>query len=199
MKDKLKALSFDDDTIEKVEAILRDEIKDKYIPKARFDEINDAKKRFEEVVGERDAQLEELRNTVGNEEKLKKRIEELQADNQKAKDEFDATLKAMKRDSYVNNTLLEAGLIDTKYIPGISAYLPINELDIDSVTSVEEFKQKLDDVKTTIAPGWFKSNEPLPTELNGLKVNDPTTKVAPGDEFVDKTSYEYMLAQALKQ
>ena len=130
---------------------------------------------------------------------MKKRIEELQADNQKAKDEFDATLKAMKRDSYVNNTLLEAGLIDTKYIPGISAYLPINELDIDSVTSVEEFKQKLDDVKTTIAPGWFKSNEPLPTELNGLKVNDPTTKVAPGDEFVDKTSYEYMLAQALKQ
>ena len=197
MKTKLKELFDDQEMIDKVETILKDEIKDKYIPKTRFDELNEQKKKFEELVAERDSQLETLKSATGNEDKLKKQIEDLQAANQKAKEEYDASIKAMKRDDYVKTALIEAGLLDTKYIPGVSAYLPISDLDPDNVGSVDAFKGKLAEVKT-IAPAWFKSDVPPTKEIGGLKINDPINKVPPGDESADKDSYEYILAQTIK-
>lgn len=192
MKEKLKALSLEQDMIDKVEAILKEYIKDAYIPKSRFDEVNDAKKKFEENIAERDKQLEELKKSTGNEDALKKQIEKLQADNQKAKAEYDAKVKAMKRDDFVKTTLLEEGLLDAKYIPGVSAYLPINDLDIENTTSVELFKSKIAEAKT-IASAWFKSDEAPTKELNGLKINDPNNKAALNTNKYPEGSYKAML------
>lgn len=194
MRDKLKELFDDPEMIDKVETILKEELKDKYIPKSRFDEVNDAKKKFEEDVASRDAQLEALKNASGDVDKLKKQIEALQADNQKAKEEYNANLKAMRRDDFVKTSLMEAGLLDAKYIPGVSAYLPIAELDVDSVASVDAFKTKIAEAKT-IASAWFKSDEPPTKEIGGLKINDPTNKVPAGTKVLDKDSYEYFLSQ----
>lgn len=197
MKEKLKALSLEQDMIDQVDAILKEYIKDAYIPKSRFDEVNEAKKKFEDTVAERDKQLEQLKESSGNVDALKKQIENLQAENLKAKAEYDAKVKVMKRDEFVKNTLLEEGLLDAKYIPGVSAYLPIADLDIESTTSVEAFKTKLAEAKT-ITASWFKSDIPPTKELGGLKINDPDNKAAPGNENVDKDSYAYILEQTLK-
>lgn len=192
MKQKLMELGIDEAIVGKIENILKDEITDKYIPKSRFDEVNDAKKKAEADVASRDAQLEELKNATGDVDKLKKQIENLQADNQKAKEEYDAKLKAIRRDDFVKTTLREAGLLDDKYIPGVSAYLSIDKLDIDSVASVDAFKAELAEAKT-ITSSWFKSNEPPTKEINGFKINDPDNKIDPGSGTVDKDSYEYYL------
>lgn len=197
MKQRLKELSLEQDMIDKIEAILKEHIKDTYIPKTRFDEINDAKKKFESDLAERDEQLEQLKKSTGNEDALKKQIEKLQAENLKAKAEYEAQVKTMKRDEFVKNTLMEAGLLDAKYIPGVSAYLPINELDIENITSVEKFNAELTKAKT-IASSWFKSEAAPTTEINGLPVNDPNNKANPGNESVNKDSYEYILEQILK-
>ena len=198
MKAKLKEqLSLEQDVIDKIEAILKDEIKDKYIPKTRFDEVNAAKKKFEDDLADRDKQLDQLKASTGDLDALKKQIESLQADNKKAKAEYEAQVKAMKRDDFVKTTLMEAGLLDAKYIPGVSAYLPINELDIENLASVESFKTKLAEAKT-ITSAWFKSDAPPTTEINGLTVSDPNNKVSPTDANVDKNSYEYILSQTLK-
>ena len=194
MKDKLSALGLDGDMIDKVTEILKSEISDKYVPLSRFNEINDAKKKAEEDVASRDAQLETLKNANGDMDKLKKQIEDLQADNLKAKQEYEAQLKTMRRDDFIKNTLMDAGLLDAKYIPGVSAYLPINELDIDSVASVDAFKTKLAEAKT-IASAWFKTDTPPSKELGGLKLDDPTTKTPPGAEKYAKDSYEAILAK----
>ena len=194
MKDKLSALGLDGDMIDKVTEILKSEISDKYVPLSRFNEINDAKKKAEEDVASRDAQLETLKNASGDMDKLKKQIEDLQADNLKAKQEYDAKLKIMRRDDFVKTTLMDAGLLDAKYIPGVSAYLPINDLDIDSVASVDAFKTKLAEAKT-IASAWFKTDTPPSKELGGLKLDDPTTKTVPGTEKYAKDSYEAILAK----
>lgn len=194
MKDKLSALGLDGDMIDKVTEILKSEISDKYVPLSRFNEINDAKKKAEEDVASRDAQLETLKNANGDMDKLKKQIEDLQADNLKAKQEYEAQLKTMRRDDFIKNTLMDAGLLDAKYIPGVSAYLPINELDIDSVASVDAFKTKLAEAKT-IASAWFKTDTPPSKQLGGLKLDDPTTKTPPGTEKYAKDSYEAILAK----
>lgn len=192
MRDKLKALALETDMIDKIDAILKEYIKDAYIPKSRFDEINEAKKKFESEVNERDKQLEELKKSSGDSDALKKQIENLQADNKKAKAEYEAQVKAMKRDDFVKTTLLEEGLLDAKYIPGVSAYLPISDLDIDNTTSVDAFKSKIAEAKT-IASAWFKSDETPTKELNGLKINDPNNKANPNSSKYPEGSYEALL------
>ncbi|MCY9511713.1 phage scaffolding protein, partial [Paenibacillus larvae] len=53
-----------------------------YIPKHRFDEVNEAKKQLEVDIKDRDKQLSELKKNVGDNEELKKQIEQLQGENQ---------------------------------------------------------------------------------------------------------------------
>lgn len=63
-----------------------------WIPKDKF---NEAKKQLEADLKERDKQLADLKKSVGDNEELKKQIEQLQADNKKAAEDFQAKIKDM--------------------------------------------------------------------------------------------------------
>lgn len=82
-KEQLVALGISEEQAEKAAEASKEELKS-YIPKARFDEVNDAKKKAEDVVKERDQQLETIKKDVGDNEDLKKQIEKLQTDNKEA-------------------------------------------------------------------------------------------------------------------
>ena len=56
-----------------------------YIPKSRFDEVNEAKKNAEALVNERDEQIAKLKQFEGATDDLKKQIEQLQAENKQNK------------------------------------------------------------------------------------------------------------------
>lgn len=77
-KDELKALGLTDEQADKV----LDGYKG-YVPKARFDEVNEAKKNAEALVKERGGQIEKLKTENAGNEDLKKQIEELQKTNEK--------------------------------------------------------------------------------------------------------------------
>lgn len=66
-----------------------------YIPKHRFDEINEAKKQLEKDIADRDKQLEELKKSVGDNKELQKQIEELEAANKQSTEDYQAKLKDM--------------------------------------------------------------------------------------------------------
>lgn len=66
-----------------------------YIPKHRFDEVNEAKKQLETDIKDRDKQLSELKKNVGDNEELKKQIEQLQGENQTKDAEYQAKIKDM--------------------------------------------------------------------------------------------------------
>lgn len=87
-KEEFVKLGIDEETAKKCEAASQEELKG-FIPKARFDEVNNEKKKLELDVRDRDSQLETLKNSTGDVEAMKKQIETLQADN-KAKDEAHA-------------------------------------------------------------------------------------------------------------
>ena len=80
-----------------------------YIPKTRFDEVNEAKKNAESLVKDRDKQLEDLKKNTGDNEELKKQIETLQTENKTAKANYDAAIKSMRIDNAVNAAVLAAG------------------------------------------------------------------------------------------
>lgn len=107
-----------------------EELKD-YIPKSRFDEVNEAKKNAESLVKERDKQLEDVKKASGDNEELKKQIEQLQEDNKAAKQKYDADIKKMQIDNAVHSALKDAG---AKNVTALMALLK----DIDKAELAED-------------------------------------------------------------
>lgn len=114
-KEEFVKLGIDEETAKKCEAASQEELKG-FIPKTRFDEVNNEKKKLELDLRDRDGQLETLKNSTGDVEAMKQQIATLQADN-KAKDEAHAAeIKKMKVDAAVEAALTSSGAINAKAV-----------------------------------------------------------------------------------
>lgn len=80
-----------------------------YIPKTQYDEVNEAKKKAESQVKDRDKQLEDLKKSSGDNEELKKQIESLQEENKNTKQQHEAEIKKLRIDNAVQSALKDAG------------------------------------------------------------------------------------------
>lgn len=158
-KEELKELGLSDEQADKV-------LKgyDGYVPKERFNSVNEAKKKAEQEVADRDKQIEELKK-AGNVDELKQKIDELQKQNKEASEKYAADLKNLKLDAAIKAALsnaqdvdIVAGLIDkSKLILG----------DDDKVTGLVEQVSQLQKDKAFL----FKANQPY----NPANGNPPTT------------------------
>lgn len=118
-KDQFIALGLTDEQAEKAAAASADELKG-FIPKARFDEVNTAKKKAEDDLKDRDNQLEGLKKSTGDTEALNKKIEELQAENKAAMEKYAAEANQLRLDTALKLALsgkvhdpdIVAGLLD---------------------------------------------------------------------------------------
>lgn len=159
-----------------------------FIPKTRFNEVIEAKKKLEGELSERDKQLEELKGVSTDLEGYKSKIAELQSINKKAMQEHEAKIKEMRIDNLIKDGFFEAKLADPKFLQGAKAYLDMGKINIDGDKLVG-FKEQLESLKTTL-PAFFKSDEAPPTTTKGFvpaesKQDDGNT-AKPG-------SYEYFL------
>lgn len=105
-KDDFIKLGLDEDAAEKAAVAVAEALKG-YVPKARFDEVNTAKKTAEALVAQRDQQLETLK-AAGSVDDLKKQIEDLQAENKAREDAHAAELLQVRVDADVEAALTEA-------------------------------------------------------------------------------------------
>lgn len=67
-----------------------------YVPKSRYDNVEEEKKTLQATISERDKQLVELKKNAGDNEDLKKQIRDLQDANKAAKTEYDEKMKDMR-------------------------------------------------------------------------------------------------------
>lgn len=144
-KDELKALGLTDEQAEKVIEGYK-----AYVPKSRFDEVNEAKKKAESTVAERDKQLDKLKKTSGDAEALKAQIEKLQGENKEAAAKYAADLKALQVNSAVERALTAAGAKNNKAVKALLNDLDKAELDGEEVKGLAEQIKKLkegDDTK----------------------------------------------------
>ncbi len=129
-----------------------------YIPKSRFDEINNAKKEAEKQVKERDTQLESLKKASGDNEALKAEIQKLQDEN-KAKDEkYQAELKDMQLSGAIKLAL--AGKVHDESM--VAALFDKSKLILSEdgkVTGLEEQLKGIQESKSFL----FKQEETQPS------------------------------------
>lgn len=106
-KEEFVKLGIDEGLAKKCETASQEELKG-YVPKARFDEVNNEKKKLELDIRDRDSQLEKLKNSTGDVEEMKKQIETLQAENKAKDEEHSAEILKLKIDAAVDVALGDA-------------------------------------------------------------------------------------------
>jgi len=125
-KEQFIALGFTEEQADKAATASQEELKG-FVPKTRFDEVNEAKKTAEKDVADRDKQIDDLSKTAGLSEDLKKQIETLKTENQTAKEKYESDLQEVKISNAisaalagkVHNEKVVTGLIDkTKLVLG---------------------------------------------------------------------------------
>ena len=87
-----------------------------FIPKGRFDEINNQTKDYKTQISERDKQIDELKKSVSGNEELTKKLNELTEANKKQKEEYEAQLTQKEFDYNYNLVLSKAGAKDQKVL-----------------------------------------------------------------------------------
>ena len=129
-EDLMKMEGMTEDLAAKIAELSAEELKG-YIPKTRFDEVNEAKKNAEALVKERDKQLEDVKKSTGDNEELKKQIEQLQEDNKATVKKYEADIKQMQINNAVHTALKDAG---AKNVTALMALLK----DLDKAELAED-------------------------------------------------------------
>lgn len=128
LKELLKKAGIEEAKLDGLIADINKELPKYFIPKDKYNEVAEAKKKLEADIQERDKQLEQLKNAAGNSEELKAQIEQLQADNKKAAEEWQTKFAQMQLDFAVERALITAKAKNTK---AVKALLDMEKIKLD--------------------------------------------------------------------
>ena len=128
-KEDFTAAGVTEELAQKLAELSAEELKG-YVPKERFNEVNEAKKNAEALVTERDNQIEELRKSSKDNEALQNQIKDLQTANKEAADKYAADLKQLRLDNAVDKAITAANGKNAKAIRAL--------LDLEKVEVLED-------------------------------------------------------------
>lgn len=128
LKELLKKAGIEEGKLDSVIADINKELPKYFIPKDKYNEVAEAKKKLETDIAERDKQLEDLKKAAGSNEELKKQIEALQAENKKAADEWQAKMAQMQLDFAIEKALTAAKAKNPK---AVKALLDLEKVKLD--------------------------------------------------------------------
>lgn len=182
-KEELVKLGLDEETAEKVANASAEELKG-FVPKSRFDEVNNAKKTAENTVKERDQQIESLKS-AGNVDDLKQQITTLQNEN-KAKDEAHAAeLLKVRIDSDVEAALIEAKAKNHK---AVKALLDLEKAELGDDGKVKGLREQIAAL-TKAEDSKFMFNAVTAPKMKGAKTGEDG--IEDGDKGVDTSKMTY--------
>jgi len=110
-----------------------------WIPREKFNEVNESRKQAEAALKERDQQLEELKKASEGNAELLKQIEQLQQENKSKEDEYRLKIRDM-----AVNTAIKLAIAGQAHDPDLVAELvDVGKLEVDDDGNI---KKGLDDV-----------------------------------------------------
>lgn len=125
---------------ELVTKIMEDTKDANYIPKERFDEVNNSLKELKGQLADRDEQLKDLGDKVKGNEELSKQIADLQEANKKTVGDYEAKIRNMTLDSEIKLKLKES---KAKYEDLLMSKFDREKLKIKEDGSIEGLDEQL--------------------------------------------------------
>lgn len=184
-KEELVKLGLTEEDADKVAKASEEELKG-FVPKSRFDEVNEAKKHAEESVKERDKQIEGLKASAGDAEKLKQQIEQLQQDN-KQKDSLHASeIKKLKLDNAVDSALTAA---KAKNVKAVRALLDLGKAELSDDGTVKGLDEQIKALKAADDSKFMFESSGKP-KMKGAKTGEDGTDDGDGKPDTSKMSYD---------
>lgn len=99
-----------------------------YIPKVRFDQVNEQAKEYKKQVGERDKQISDLKNEYKDVDGLKEKVTKLEEDNKKQKNDYETKLSDITFNNALDKALGEYKVKNSKLV---KALLDNEKLKVD--------------------------------------------------------------------
>ncbi len=128
LKELLKKAGIPEDKLVSTITDINKELPKHFIPKDKYNEAAEAKKKLEQDLQARDTQLEELKKAAGTSDDLKKQIETLQSENKKASDAWQAKVAQMQLDFALERALTTAKAKNAK---AVKALLDMEKVKLD--------------------------------------------------------------------
>ena len=104
-KEALVALGITEEVAQKILALHKGELNGNYIPKTRFDDVNEQLKEARLQITERDNQIAGLKKFEGSNKELTEKVKELQEQNKQKAAEYEKQLKDSKLKNAVKSAL----------------------------------------------------------------------------------------------
>lgn len=157
-----------------------------FIPKSRFDEVNNAKNTAEALIKERDGQLETLKNSSGDVEALKQQIQTLQDENKAKDDAHAAEIKQLKIDSAIESALTGAKAKNNLAVKALLKDLDKIEIAEDGtikglaeqIEALQKSDEYLFEAKETKKMKGAKLGEGADPDLNGGLTKEQFNKMS---------------------
>lgn len=185
-KERLIEHGIDADLAEKIAAELAEEMKG-FVPKARFDEVNAAKKAAEESVGSYKQQLETLKRSQEASEGLKAQVEELQKKNAAAEESHAAEIARLRLDNAVEIALTNAKALNNK---AARALLDLEDAKFDGEGNVIGLQEQIKALAEGEGTKFLFGGEP---KLKGAKLGE-SLREGEGKTDLSKMSYAELSA-----
>lgn len=161
-KEDFKDLGLDDEVAEKCAKASEKELAG-FVPKAKLDIAEQAKETLELQVKENTKQLNMLKKSAGDTEKLTQTIAELQASNKQAKTDYEKKLQSLQIDYTINAALDNA---KAKNKTAVRALIDTDSIEIDEngkVKGLDKQIKKLAEAEDT-AFLFEKDSKPNPKD-----------------------------------
>ncbi len=153
-----------------------------FIPKSRFDQVNQAKKDLETQVKESDTQLADLSKNNKDNEQLLTQIKELQTLNKQTTTDYEAKINQMQFDYALEGALTNAKCKNTKALKAL--------LDMESIKyqegKLEGLEKQLEGLKESDSYLFDLDTAPTNTGgLGGFGRSNPTPSGDSQSSFMD--------------
>lgn len=147
-----------------------------FVPKSRFDEVNEAKKGLEKTNSEYKTQLEDLKKSAGDNEELKKQIETLQEKNKQAEEAHAKEIADMKL-----TNALKANITNAHDADMIIGLLDKEKITLDDKGVLTGLKEQVETIQKD-KPFLFKDSKQENNGKGGAGFNIGAQKQNNGDD-----------------
>lgn len=159
-----------------------------YVPKSRFNELNEENKNLKAAAKEHETQLAELKKTAGDNAEIKKQLEEMQAKNTELEKAHKAQIEQLKIDNAMDSALAASGCRNSKALKALLDMGKI-KLENDKLTGLDEQLKEL--VKTD---AYLFDKQKASPSFKGFTPGGNGNGGNPGEPDPAKMTYTEMLA-----